>query len=266
MEDTSQKGHMHPLNIVIGRTTDIFREMGFAVASGPEIESEYYNFDALNIPAHHPARDMWDTFWLKGVSNQQQTTSNIHERHAQSVPRYSALLRTHTSPVQVRYAESHTPPIRIIVPGKTFRHEATDATHEAQFFQLEGLLIEKDASLANLKFVLEEYFEKLFGTKVATRFRPSFFPFVEPGIEIDMSCFKCGGTGKDCSTCKGTGWIEIMGAGMVHPKVLMAMKIDPKMYRGFAFGCGIDRLAMLKYGIPDVRMLYEGDLRLINQF
>ncbi len=241
----AQKGHIHPLNHIILRSAEIFAELGFAVVSGPEIETEYYNFDALNIPAYHPARDMWDTFWLK-------------PEHAKK------LLRTHTSPVQVRYAESHKPPIRIIVPGKTFRHEATDATHEAQFFQIEGLMIERDVSLANLKYVLEYYFEKLFDTKTAIRFRPSFFPFVEPGVEIDMSCFKCGGNG--CSTCKGTGWIEIMGAGMVHPKVLMSMGINPREYRGFAFGGGIDRLAMLKFGVPDVRDFYKGDLRLINQF
>lgn len=243
--NTSQKGHIHPLVQIMQRTEAIFRELGFAVASGPEVETEFYNFDALNIPAHHPARDMWDTFWLRPENS-------------------GKLLRTHTSPVQVRYAESHQPPIRIIVPGKTFRHEATDATHEAQFFQLEGLMIEEDVSLANLKYVLEYYFEKLFGTKTTIRFRPSFFPFVEPGVEIDMSCFKC--AGKGCSTCKMTGWIEIMGAGMVHPKVLQAMGVDSKKYKGFAFGGGIDRLTMLKFGIPDVRMMYEGDLRMINQF
>ena len=239
------KGHIHPISHIIQKTESIFRELGFAVVTGPEVETEFYNFDALNIPAHHPARDMWDTFWLKPENSKK-------------------LLRTHTSPVQVRYAETHTPPIRIIVPGKVFRHEATDATHEAQFFQLEGLMIEEDVSLANLKYVLEYYFERLLGTKTITRFRPSFFPFVEPGVEIDMSCFKC--AGKGCSTCKNTGWIEIMGAGMVHPKVLMSMGVDPRKYRGFAFGVGVDRLAMLKLGIPDVRMFYDGDLRMINQF
>jgi phenylalanyl-tRNA synthetase alpha chain len=246
-ENIAKLGHIHPLSHVILKTAAIFRDMGFAVADGPEVETEHYNFDALNIPAHHPARDMWDTFWLKPENSRK-------------------LLRTHTSPVQVRYAESHTPPIRIIVPGKTFRHEATDATHEAQFYQLEGLMIEEDVSLANLKYVLENFFEKLFNAKTSIRFRPSFFPFVEPGVEIDMTCFRCGGTGKDCSTCKGTGWIEIMGAGMVHPKVLLAMNIDPNKYRGFAFGGGIDRFAMLKFGIPDIRMLYQADLRLVNQF
>jgi phenylalanyl-tRNA synthetase alpha chain len=262
-------GHLHPISHIIQKTESIFRELGFAVADGPEIETEYYNFDALNIPAHHPARDMWDTFWLKRTNNQEPTT-NDKNSNSDSSSQLSVvgnkLLRTHTSPVQVRYAESHQPPIRIIVPGKTFRHEATDATHEAQFFQLEGLMIEEDVSLANLKYVLETYFEKLFGAKTSTRFRPSYFPFVEPGVEIDMSCFKCGGRGTDCSTCKGTGWIEIMGAGMVHPKVLMAMKIDPRKYKGFAFGGGIDRFAMLKYGVPDIRMFYQGDLRLTNQF
>lgn len=270
-----QKGHIHPISHITQKTESIFRELGFAVATGPEVETEFYNFDALNIPAHHPARDMWDTFWLKPTNNPQPTTDK-NEVGADS-SRWSSvvsrqLLRTHTSPVQVRYTETHKPPIRIIVPGKVFRHEATDATHEAQFFQLEGLMIEEDVSLANLKYVLEFYFEKLFGTKTLTRFRPSFFPFVEPGVEIDMSCFKCGGSGfissegERCSTCKQTGWIEIMGAGMVHPKVLTAMGVDPKKYKGFAFGVGVDRLAMLKFGIPDVRMLYSGDLRVVNQF
>jgi phenylalanyl-tRNA synthetase alpha chain len=241
----SNHGHFHPLTHIIEESNTIFRELGFVVADGPEIETEYYNFDALNIPTHHPARDMWDTFWLKPKEE-------------------GKLLRTHTSPVQVRYAETYKPPIRIVVPGKVFRHEATDATHEAQFFQLEGLMIEEDVSLANLKFVIEYYLEKLFHTKTEIRFRPSYFPFVEPGVEIDMSCFKC--AGKGCSTCKKTGWIEVMGAGMVHPKVLSAMGIDSRKYRGFAFGGGIDRFAMLRFGIPDVRALYEADLRLINQF
>lgn len=271
-----KKGHLHPLSSIIQKSSAIFHDLGFTVAVGPEIETEYYNFDALNIPAHHPARDMWDTFWIKTRKDAEQTQKGAERNQQQSAfdPHSSALLRTHTSPVQMRYAESHTPPIRIIVPGKAFRHEATDATHEAQFFQIEGLMIEEDVSLANLKSVLEIYFEKLFDAKTVIRFRPSFFPFVEPGVEIDMACFKCGGhtsaeasaDKERCATCKGTGWIEIMGAGMVHPKVLQAMKIDPRKYKGFAFGGGIDRFAMLKYGIEDIRMLYQGDLRLINQF
>jgi phenylalanyl-tRNA synthetase alpha chain len=221
--------------------------MGFTIASGPEIETEFYNFDALNIPEHHPARDMWDTFWIRPLNARK-------------------LLRTHTSPVQVRYMEKHKPPIRIIAPGKVFRHEATDATHEAQFYQLEGLVVGENISLANLKWTVETFLEKLFGTKTNIRFRPSYFPFVEPGVEVDMTCFKCGGKNATCSVCKGTGFIEIMGAGLVHPKVLESSGIDSKKYSGFAFGCGIDRLTMLKYGIEDVRLLYQGDLRLISQF
>ncbi len=245
MEQQQRPGHLHPITQIIRDITAIFAELGFSVARGPEIENEHHNFDALNIPSYHPARDMWDTFWLQPTAMKQ-------------------LLRTHTSPVQVRYMETHTPPIRIIAPGKVFRHEATDATHEAQFHQIEGLMVGTDVSLAHLKWVLEIFFGKLFSRSVLVRMRPSFFPFVEPGVEIDMSCFKCGGTG--CSLCKHTGWIEIMGAGMVHPKVLEAVGIDPTVYRGFAFGGGIDRLAMLLYGIDDVRLLYSGDLRLINQF
>ena len=240
-----QKGHLHPLTILMREAAEIFSSMGFAVALGPEAETEYYNFDALNIPAHHPARDMWDTFWLK--------------------PREAGtLLRTHTSPVQIRYMEEHEPPIRIIAPGKVFRYEATDATHEAQFYQLEGLMVGKDVSLAHLKGVLEHFFEQFFGTSMKVRMRPSYFPFVEPGVEVDMSCFKCSGSG--CGVCKQTGWIEIGGAGMVHPKVLQAGGIDPRRWQGFAFGMGVDRLAMLKYGIDDVRLMYTGDLRLVNQF
>lgn len=248
------KGHLHPISHIVQRTESIFHELGFTVATGPEIETEHYNFDALNIPPHHPARDMWDTFWIKTRTGAEQTQTGAEkiQHSSASVPHSSALLRTHTSPVQVRYAESHKPPIRIIVPGKTFRHEATDSTHEAQFYQLEGLMIEEGVSLANLKYVLEYYFEKLFGEKTPVRFRPSFFPFTEPSVEIDMYY-------------KGK-WLEIMGAGMVHPKVLSNMGIDSRKFKGFAFGGGIDRLAMLKFGIPDVRMLYQGDLRLINQF
>jgi phenylalanyl-tRNA synthetase alpha chain len=246
-EDGGKTGHLHPLTHVLAHVGRIFTEMGFAIADGPEIETEFYNFDALNIPEHHPARDMWDTFWLKPLNAKK-------------------LLRTHTSPVQVRYMEKHAPPLRIIAPGKVFRHEATDATHEAQFYQLEGLVVGESISLAHLKWTLEEFFERFFGKRAALRLRPSYFPFVEPGVEIDMSCFKCEGRNPTCSVCKGTGWIEIMGAGLVHPKVLDAAGIDSKKYTGFAFGCGIDRIAMLKYGIDDVRLLYQGDLRLVSQF
>lgn len=240
-----RKGHLHPITLVIERIAAIFTELGFEIAEGPEIETEFYNFDALNIPADHPARDMWDTFWLKPLEDRR-------------------LLRTHTSPVQVRYMEKHEPPIHIVCPGKTYRHEATDATHEAQFYQVECLSVDKNISVADLKGTLDLFFEKLFGIKVETRLRPSFFPFVEPGFETDVTCFKCGGKG--CSMCKETGWIEMGGSGMVHPRVLLSAGIDPKKYQGFAFGFGIDRLALLKYGIDDVRLLYNGDLRVINQF
>jgi phenylalanyl-tRNA synthetase alpha chain len=239
MQEKAEKihGHIHPLSRGISDCNEIFYNLGFEHVSGPEIETEHYNFDALNIPAYHPARDMWDTFWLKPENSRK-------------------LLRTHTSPVQIRHMESHKPPLSIISIGKVFRHEATDATHEAQFYQIEGLSIGEDVSLANLKWVLVEFFTKFFGKKANVRFRPSYFPFVEPGVEIDMSCFKCSGKDAKCPLCKGTGWIEIMGAGMVHPKVLAAVGVDSRKYQGFAFGGGLDRLIMLKYGIPDVRLLW----------
>lgn len=241
----AEKGHIHPLTLVIRDVARIFAELGFEIVDGPEMETEYFNFDALNIPADHPARDMWDTFWIKPKS----------EGH---------LLRTHTSPVQVRYMKEHKPPFAILVPGKVYRYEATDATHEAQFYQAEGLMVGPDITLANLKYILEKFLRELFGGDIVIRLRPSYFPFVEPGVEVDMSCFKCGGKG--CSLCKNTGWVEIMGAGMVHPKVLMEGGIDPNHFRGFAFGVGLDRIAMLKYGIDDIRLFYSGDLRLVNQF
>lgn len=258
MQEMEKKGHLNPVSQVIFRVAEIFKELGFAVADGPEIETEFYNFDALNIPADHPARDMWDTFWLKPEGSQPEN-SNFQKPN-------SKLLRTHTSPVQVRYMQANKPPLRIIAPGKTFRYEATDATHEAQFYQIEGLMVDKDVSVATMKATLEYFLEKLFEQDVEIRLRPSFFPFVEPGFEIDMSCFKCGGSGEACSVCKGTGWVEIMGAGMVHPNVFKAVGIDSQEFRGFAFGCGADRLAMLKFGIDDIRQIYGGDVRFINQF
>lgn len=239
------KGHLHPVTLAVNEAVGIFAELGFAVASGPEIETEHYNFDVLNIPPDHPARDLWDTFWLKDT-------------------RFGELLRTHTSPVQARYMERHVPPIRIVAPGKVFRYEATDATHEAQFYQIEGLMVGEDVSLATLKGTLEIFFSGFFAKDTAVRLRPSYFPFVEPGVEVDISCFKC--EGKGCPLCKQSGWIEIMGAGMVHPYVLNQAGIDPRKFRGFAFGTGVDRLALLKWGIDDVRLLYQGDLRLVNQF
>ena len=243
VETKTSTGHIHPLSQVIRDCVDIFTELGFTLADGPEVENEHYNFDALNIPKDHPARDMWDTFWL---------TNN------------RGLLRTHTSPVQIRYMEKNKPPLAIIAPGRVFRYEATDATHEAQFYQLEGLMIDKEISLANMKAILESFLTKLFKIEVSIRLRPSYFPFVEPGSEIDMSCFKCRGSG--CGICKGTGWIEIMGAGMVQPSVLNGVGINPRDWQGFAFGIGIDRIAMLKYGVDDIRLFYSGDLRFNEQF
>lgn len=244
MEVANQaKGHLHPLSQVMWQAAKIFGEMGFVVAEGPEIETEFYNFDALNIPADHPARDMWDTFWLK--------PENVRQ-----------LLRTHTSPVQARYMETNKPPLRIIAPGKVFRNEATDATHEAQFYQLEGLVVDKDISLANLKATLETFFSKFFGEQMEIRLRPSFFPFTEPSVEVDMRR----GSTPLLASDGASKWIEIMGAGMVHPKVLTAVGLDPKEWSGFAFGCGVDRLAMLKYGFDDVRALYQDDNRFLEQF
>ena len=242
---TEFKGHIHPLSQIIRRAVDVFTELGFSVAEGPEIETEFYNFDALNVPKDHPARDMQDTFWLKPKSA-------------------GKLLRTQTSAVQMRYMEQTKPPLRIIVPGRVFRQEATDATHEAQFYQLEGLMVDEKVTLADMKAVLLAFFQKFFGEDVSVRLRPSFFPFVEPGAELDVSCFKCKGSG--CNICKQTGWIEIMGAGMVHPKVLNTAGIDFRKYQGFAFGMGIDRIAMLAHGVDDIRLFYSGDLRFINQF
>ncbi len=237
-----EKGHQHPISNLIAEINDIFAKIGFELVDGPEVETEHYNFDRLNVPKDHPSRDMQDTFWL--------SNDDV------SVP---TVLRTHTSPVQARYMESHQPPIRIIVPGKVFRNEATDATHEAQFFQLEGLYVDKDVSLGHLKGTLEYFLSKLFKGKTEIRFRPSYFPFVEPGLEVDMRMLE--------GESKLVGrWVEIMGAGMVHPNVLRASGIDPNIYSGFAFGVGVDRLAMMRHGIDDVRLFYTGDLRLINQF
>jgi phenylalanyl-tRNA synthetase alpha chain len=242
------QGHIHPLSLVVNEVSTVLAELGFEVADGPEIETEHYNFDALNVPADHPARDMQDTFWLKALSANKERL----------------LLRTQTSSVQVRYMEKHTPPLRIVVPGKVFRNEATDATHEAQFYQVEGLFVDKDVSLAELKGTLTYFLRRIFGEETQIRFRPSFFPFTEPSVEVDASCWQC--KTKGCALCKGAGWIEMGGAGMVNPKVFEACGIDPKVWRGFAFGFGIDRLVVLKYGLPDIRLSYTGDLRVVNQF
>src|SRR3989344_2443815 len=240
-------GHLHPLTKIENEIKQIFRSMNFSVIEGPEVENEYYNFDALNIPASHPAREMWDTFWLK------ESEKNVAGRGPQ---KSRLLLRTHTSPIQIRYMESHKPPFQIIVPGRVFRYEATDASHEINFYQLEGLMVGDAVSLANFKFIIEAFFKRLFREKVEFRFRPAYFPFVEPGIEVDI---KFATKGRD-------EWLEVMGAGMVHPKVFEAAHLNPRDLQGFAFGVGIDRLAMIKYKIPDIRLFYSGDLKFINQF
>lgn len=238
----AQKGHRHPISHMITEINSIFAEIGFVFAEGPEAETEYYNFDRLNVPKDHPSRDMQDTFWFRSEDV--------------SLP---TVLRTHTSPVQARYMESHTPPVRVIVPGKVFRNEATDATHEAQFYQLEGLYVDSGVHLGHLKGTIEYFFRKFFKGDVEVRFRPSYFPFVEPGVEVDIRL------NSGSSRLVGT-WIEVMGGGMVHPRVLRESRIDSEIYSGFAFGMGIDRLGVIKYGLDDIRTLYSGDLRFVNQF
>lgn len=245
----TSRGHLHPITILEREIEDIFVSMGFDIADGPEMETEFYNFDALNFPKDHPSRDMQDTFWLKSGDKYQE------ERR---------LLRTQTSTVQVRYMEQHTPPLRIIVPGRVFRNESTDASHEHTFHQFECLMVGDDVSVANFKWIAETFFTKFFGKKVDVRLRPSFFPFVEPGFEFDISCIPC--EGKGCSICKQSGWLEIGGAGMVNQRVFEAAGYPRGQYQGFAWGFGLTRLAMMKYRISDIRLLMSGDLRFIRQF
>ncbi len=247
------RGHLHPLTLVRREAEVIFHSMGFETVEGPEAESEWYNFDALNIPADHPSRDMWDTFWIKSESLKSKGKSE------------KLLLRTHTSPVQIRYMEKHQPPFRIIAPGRVFRYEATDASHEIQFYQLEGLMVDRHVSIANFKFVIQEFLRRLFKKQgLEIRLRPSYFPFVEPGFEVDMACIVC--NKKGCSVCQRSGWLEMMGAGMVHQKVFEAVGYVPGEYTGFAFGIGLDRVAMMKYNIPDIRLFHSGDTRFLKQF
>ena len=252
------RGHLHPITAIENEITDIFSALGFAVADGPEVETEHYNFDALNVPADHPARDMQDTFWL---ASQKSSEGGLQEEKQQA-ERY--LLRTHTSPVQVRYMERHTPPFRIIIPGRVFRNESTDASHEHTFHQFECLMVGDDVTVANFKWIAETFFSRFFEKSVTVRLRPSFFPFTEPSFEFDISCTLCDGTG--CSVCKNSGWLEIGGAGMVHQKVFQAAGYGRGQYQGFAWGFGITRLAMMKYKIADIRSLLAGDLRFIRQF
>ena len=235
-------GHKHPLSIVLDEVKEIFLGMGFEVVGGPEGEWDYYNFEALNIPKDHPARDTQDTFYI---------TENM-------------LLRTQTSGVQIRTMENKKPPIRMIAPGRVFRSDAVDATHSPLFHQIEGMAIDEGITMGDLKGTLETFAKKLYGEQTKIRLRPHHFPFTEPSCEIDVSCFKCGGCG--CSMCKGEGWIEILGGGMVHPKVLRTGGIDPEKYSGFAFGVGLERIAMFRFGLDDMRLLYENDVRFLDQF
>ena len=238
----TDKGNLHPLTKVQSELENIFLGMGFSIAEGPEVETDYYNFTALNTPEFHPARDVQDTFYI---------TDKV-------------LLRSQTSTVQVHVMENNKPPIRIISPGRVYRSDAVDATHSPMFHQCEGLVIDKNITMADLKGTLETFAKAMFGDKTKIRFRPHHFPFTEPSCEVDVSCFVCGGKG--CSVCKGEGWIEILGAGMVHPNVLRMSGIDPDVYSGFAFGMGIERIVMTKYGISDMRLLYENDTRFLSQF
>lgn len=234
-------GRLHPITQVMRETCTIFENLGFSVAEGPDVELDYYNFEALNIPAHHPARDMHDTFYISD----------------------SVLLRTHTSPMQARIMEAQAPPLRVIAPGKVYRCDS-DITHTPMFHQVEGFLVDKNISFADLKGVLTVFTRKMFDRELALRFRPSFFPFTEPSAEVDIACVICGGSG--CRVCKKTGWLEILGSGMIDPEVFKMVGYDPEVYSGFAFGLGIERIAMLKYGIDDIRLFYENDQRFLSQF
>jgi phenylalanyl-tRNA synthetase alpha chain len=242
-------GRLHPTTQILEEICDIFNSMGFQVVEGPEVEWDYYNFEALNMPVDHPARDMFATLWM----NFETKTGDR-----------SMLLRTHTSPVQIRVMEKSRPPIRIIAPGRVYRYEATDATHEWMFYQVEGLAVDKNITLADLKGTLFEFARRLFGEERKCRFRCDYFPFVEPGVEVAIDCMVCHGAG--CRLCGNSGWIEILGAGMVHPEVLRRVDIDPEVYSGFAFGMGVERIPILRYGIEDIRLFYSNDLRFLRQF
>ncbi|MAG44652.1 phenylalanine--tRNA ligase subunit alpha [bacterium] len=240
-----ETGHLHIITQVLQDIQNIFSSMGFSIAQGPDIEDDFHNFTALNLPEDHPARSMWDTFYIKSKNK--------------------LLLRCHTSPVQIRHMENNQPPLRIIAPGRCFRYESIDATHDIQFYQVEGLMIDKNISISNFKGIISEFFKRFYGKETKIRLRPSYFPFVEPGFEIDISCIFC--HGKGCKVCKKTGFMEIMGAGMVHPNVFRAVGYNVKdNWQGFAFGMGVERLAMPKYKINDIRLFYENDIRFLRQF
>jgi phenylalanyl-tRNA synthetase alpha chain len=239
-------GLLHPTTQTVNQVVSVFSSMGYQVVEGPEVESDYYNFEALNIPAEHPARDMWDTFYVRQGDGP------------------DVLLRTHTSPMQIRVMEKTSPPVRVVVPGRCYRYEAQDASHESMFFQIEGLAVDEGITMADLKGTLALFARRMFGPDTKVRFRCDYFPFVEPGVEMAVTCVNCHGAG--CRVCKGTGWLEIMGAGMVHPRVLAGVGYDPERYTGFAFGMGPERIAMVRYGIDDIRLFYGNDLRFLRQF
>jgi phenylalanyl-tRNA synthetase alpha chain len=236
-----KRGKLHPITQVMDELIDIFQRLGFSIAEGPEVETDYYNFEALNIPKDHPSRDMWSTLWID------------EER----------LLRTHTSPVQIRVMEKQKPPLSVIMPGRVYRRDA-DITHSPVFHQVEGLLVDQNVTFGDLKGVLTAFLHSVFGKNKKVRFRPSYFPFTEPSAEVDVECVMCGGRG--CRTCSNTGWLEILGSGMVDPNVFKHVKYDPEKYTGFAFGMGVERIAMLKFGIDDIRLFFENDLRFLRQF
>jgi phenylalanyl-tRNA synthetase alpha chain len=235
-------GHLHPITQIQSEIEDLFVSLGFTILDGPEVETEYHNFDALNIPAEHPARDMQDTFWLTGGN----------------------LLRTHTSPVQVRGMERLGPPLRMIAPGRVFRNESVDASHEHTFYQLEGMMVDREVSVAHLIYFMKTLLAAIFKREVTIRLRPGYFPFVEPGFELDIHCLICDGAG--CPVCKQSGWVELLPCGLVNPNVLRMSGIDPEQWNGFAFGLGLTRLVMMRYGIDDIRLLQSGDLRFLDQF
>ena len=245
------EGRLHPTTQIVREICSAFVAMGFGVVEGPEVEWDHYNFEMLNIPKGHPARDMWNTLWV-----------DYEDRAGEQ----AMLLRTHTSPMQARVMENQEPPIRVVVPGKCYRYEATDATHEWHFYQVEGLAVGEGITFADLKGTLYEFARRMFGEERQIRFRCDYFPFVEPGVDMSIDCFACEGDGNGCRICRDSGWIEIMGAGMIHPKVLEGVGYDTERYTGFAFGMGPERIAMLKYGIDDIRHFYSNDLRFLRQF
>jgi len=249
-------GHMHPIMTVERDVREILHAFGFEVFEGPEIEDDFWNFEALNIPPDHPARDLWDTLYVAEPGS--------WEAGAPRPAEDGSILRTHTSPVQIRAMRALTPPIRVIMPGRCFRYEAVDASHNFEFFQVEGLVVDRDTSLADLKGMLEEFARALYGDGTRTRFRPGYYPFTEPSVAFDIGCLVCGGSG--CAACGRSGWMTILGAGMVHPTVLRNGGLDPDQYQGYAWGMGLDRITLLRYGIPDLRLLMGADLRFLSQF